>query len=406
VSSTTPKCLPIFDNLPFILHQSPRSDYPSFACRDFSLAQNFVLRYQYNKATFNAYRRETERFLQWAWYIHKDSILACTGQGIEAYLRFCQQPLKAWIGTVKVPRFILKKNIRTPNPRWRPFVATVSKAACRKGQQPNPDYYALSRKSLREVFTVITSFYQFMIEEGSTAINPTKQIRQKSYYFESQQYQPKIRRLSDLQWDYVMETAEIMAKYDPEHERTLFIITALYSLYLRISELCASPRWTPTMGHFERDTDGLWWFITVGKGNKKRDITVSDALLKALKRYRLSQGLTPLPSKGESIPLIPKQRGRGPIRSTSQIRMIVQRCFDQTIARLRKDQLPEEADTLLEATVHWLRHTGISDDIKHRPREHVRDDAGHSSKVIDTYLDTTRRDRHASGKGKQVRQKL
>ena len=35
------------------------------------------------------------------------------------------------------------------------------------------------------------------------------------------------------------------------------------------------------------------------------------------------------------------------------------------------------------ATVHWLRHTGISEDIKSgRPREHVRDDARHSSSDI------------------------
>ena len=35
-----------------------------------------------------------------------------------------------------------------------------------------------------------------------------------------------------------------------------------------------------------------------------------------------------------------------------------------------------------EATVHWLRHTGIFEDVKSRPREHVRDDAGHSSGAI------------------------
>ena len=40
------------------------------------------------------------------------------------------------------------------------------------------------------------------------------------------------------------------------------------------------------------------------------------------------------------------------------------------------------------ATVHWLRHTGISEDVKHRPREYVRDDAGHSSSAItDRYID-------------------
>lgn len=400
------KCLAIFDNLPFLLQQNRPSYCPQFADQDFFYAHTFLIRYKNNASTFNAYRREIERFLQWVWHIHKTSIMTLKGQDIEAYLNFCKKPPQHWIGTQKVPRFVQQSERRMPNPKWRPFVATISKSACRKGQQPNTAFYLLSRKSLREIFTVVGSFYQFMIQEGATALDPTKQIRQKSYYFESQQYENKIRRLSNVQWDYVIATAEQMAKHSSEHARTLFIVTALYSLYLRISELTATARWTPTMGDFHKDSDGLWWFTTVGKGNKKRDITVSDELLAALKRYRLTLGLTPLPAPKESIPLISKIRGQGPIRSTSQIRMIVQRCFDQTAARLKKENLIEEADGLLEATVHWLRHTGISDDIQHRPREHVRDDAGHSSKIIDTYLDTTRRDRHASGRKKRIRPDL
>ena len=53
--------------------------------------------------------------------------------------------------------------------------------------------------------------------------------------------------------------------------------------------------------------------------------------------------------------------------------------------------LKDEAEQMMSATVHWLRHTGISDDVKTRPREHVRDDAGHSSDLItDKYIDTER----------------
>ena len=37
---------------------------------------------------------------------------------------------------------------------------------------------------------------------------------------------------------------------------------------------------------------------------------------------------------------------------------------------------------LMDTAVHWLRHTGISDDAKIRPREHVRDDADHGSGAI------------------------
>lgn len=56
-----------------------------------------------------------------------------------------------------------------------------------------------------------------------------------------------------------------------------------------------------------------------------------------------------------------------------------------------------------KATVHWLRHTGISDDVKIRPKEHVRDDAGHSSSAItDRYIDIELRERHKSAKAKPL----
>lgn len=43
-------------------------------------------------------------------------------------------------------------------------------------------------------------------------------------------------------------------------------------------------------------------------------------------------------------------------------------CFDKAMDELNQDGFKEEAESLLEATVHWLRHTGISDDVKRRPR--------------------------------------
>lgn len=58
---------------------------------------------------------------------------------------------------------------------------------------------------------------------------------------------------------------------------------------------------------------------------------------------------------------------------------------------------------LQTATVHWLRHTGISDDVKHRPREHVRDDAGHNSgATTDKYIDVELQERHRSAKKKSL----
>ena len=203
----------------------------------------------------------------------------------------------------------------------------------------------------------------------------------------------------------MIDSAQCLANQNAVvYERTLFIMNALFAMYLRVSELVETPRWRPSMGHFQMDQEGNWWFLTVGKGNKEREISVSDAMLEALKRYRLSRGLPALPAPGESSPLIHKTRGKGGISSTRQIRSIVQHCFDLAGAKMRADGFTEDAERLGDATVHWLRHTGISEDVKHRPREHVRDDAGHgSSAITDRYIDVERAERHASARNKLIR---
>jgi glycyl-tRNA synthetase (class II) len=103
----------------------------------------------------------------------------------------------------------------------------------------------------------------------------------------------------------------------------------------------------------------------------------------------------------EQTPLLPKGKGNIPIQSVRTIRKIVQVCIDRTIQKLIALGQIEEADSLLASTVHWFRHTGISDDVMERPREHVRDDAGHySSATTDKYINVEMRERHKSAKHK------
>lgn len=397
--------LPIFDIKQFLGENTfQKNDKMLFSIEDFNHANAFLKSYDGSDATFNAYRREVERLLHWSWLVAKKPVRDLRRADIEAYLAFCQSPPLSWIGIKKVPRFIEKGGVRIPNKEWRPFVATVSKAATRKGIEPDRKSYELSQTALREIFAILSSFYNFLIQEEYTEINPIQHIRQKSKYLRKRQGKPKIRRLTELQWDYVITTAETLAQKDPgKHERTFFIMTALYAMYLRISELAASERWTPKMCDFHRDHEGCWWFTTVGKGNKERQIAVSDAMLRALKRYRQHLRLSLLPSPADTSPLLPKVKGKGPISNISHIRKIVQFCFDEAIAQLKEDGHLEDAESLNEATVHWLRHTGISDDVKHRPREHVRDDAGHgSSAITDKYIDIELRERHRSAKKKPI----
>lgn len=372
---------------------------------DYKHSCSFLQAYRGSAETFKSYRREIERLLQWAWFIQVKSLKELRRNDIETFLEFCQSPDTQWIGVKHVPRFIDKDGLRLTNPEWRPFVSSVSKKAHRDGNVPNVKSYVLSQSALQAIFAILSSYFNYLEQEEYTFGNPIAQIRQKSKFLRKHHGMKTIRRLSELQWSYIIETAEQMAAENPMmHERTLFIMNALFAMYLRISELAASSRWIPQMGHFYKDMDGNWWFKTVGKGNKERDISVSNAMLEALKRYRISLGLSSLPSPGESTVLIPKALGKGPIAGTRHIRKIVQHCFDQSMKRLKKDGFIEDAESLMAATVHWLRHTGISEDVKIRPREHVRDDAGHSSSAItDQYIDIELRARHASAKKKLIK---
>lgn len=395
---------PFFDTIKNIKRiECPASIKLAFDRNDFDTTRNFLRQYDGNLQTFNSYRREIERLLQWCWLIKKKSILNLKRIDIEEYLEFCKRPPLSWIGTAKVPRFIEQGGKRIPNETWRPFVVTVSKIQARQGVLPDPKKYSLSEKAFKEIFAVLGSYFKFLIIEEIMEVNPLLQIRQKSKYFKKHQRETIIRKLTELQWDYVIETARKLAESDPKHERTLFIMSALYGMYLRISELTASERWQPQMNHFFKDHDGLWWFNTVGKGNKQRKISVSDAMLLALKRWRKHLKLSALPPPDDKSPLIPRDRGDGAISSSNQIRNIVQYCFNKTVERMQLDGFIEEAQNLQSATVHWLRHTGISDDVKIRPREHVRDDAGHGSSVTtDRYIDVDLRERHASAKKKLI----
>ncbi|MFT4862292.1 MAG: site-specific recombinase XerD [Pseudohongiellaceae bacterium] len=367
-------------------------DAPEDAVADYQSASEFIFSYRGSPDTFSTYRREIEHMLHWCWLVAKKSLKQINREDIESYAEFARHPPAQWIGDKNVPRFIEKGGERIPNPAWRPYVSDGGEYVC-------------SQAGLQSLFSVLSSFFNFLIQENVLTANPVSQIRQKSKFLRKHQSQGKIRRLSPLQWDYVIEAAEQMAATEPAvHERTLFIMNTLFAMYLRISELVDTPRWQPQMGHFQLDQEGNWWFITVGKGNKEREVSVSDAMLEALKRYRRSRGLPSLPSPGESSPLVHKTRGKGGLGSTRQIRGIVQKCFDTAAAKMRAEGFIEDSQRLADATVHWLRHTGISEDVKHRPREHVRDDAGHgSSAITDRYIDVERAERHASAKTKAIR---
>jgi len=378
---------------------------PSFAVKDYQMALNFLYSYRGSADTFGAYRRDLERLLQWSWFVRYQSFLEHKREDIEAFVEFCLKPPKRWISFKKVARFKKDHGEKVPNPEWRPFEAHVSKIDHKAGIEPDRNKYQFSQSALKAMFNILSSFYNYLLQEQVIQVNPLVLIRQKSKFLQKQAKTQLIRRLSNEQWETVINVAKDKAAQNPSHERTVFILSCLFGMYLRISELAATPRWIPTMGDFFKDPEGHWWFKTIGKGNKARQIAVSDAMLNALTHYREKyMKLSPLPSLNEKTPLISHLKNpHKPITNDGPIRNLVQQCFDEAADLLESEGRKEEANGLRVATVHWLRHTGISEDVKRRPREHVRDDAGHSSGAItDLYIDVELRERAKSAKFKTI----
>ncbi len=409
MSTPTPIPKPLFDTLDN-LTESAEFVLPYLKClavtdaeKEYRLCLEFLKSYRNSNDTFTAYRRETERFLQWAWVVCQKSLKDISRNEVRDFLQFVNNPPKSWIATANVDRFLNDGSIRIPNPAWRPFVMRTSKINRRHGKQSDKEDYQLSNKSMEAIFAVLSSLFTFLQQENYLETNPISLIRQKKGYIQRQQVRKVTRKLSKLQWLTVISAAEDMAKEDPQHQRTYFLMSAFYLLGLRISELAYNTERLATMGSFAPDKQGLWWFTTIGKGNKMRDIAVPDELMDALKQYRTVLDLSPLPSRGEQTPLLPKLKGKQGLGSR-QIRNIVQSVFDRAINTLLRKGNKDEAEDLATATVHWLRHTAISSDVEFRPREHIRDDVGHENPgTMDKYIDIDRVARHQSAQHKQLR---
>ncbi|KZN61995.1 integrase [Pseudoalteromonas luteoviolacea CPMOR-1] len=373
------------------------SEYPAMAefLNNNRLAENvcfdelkFLYQFLYvygrkSEATFNRFRNEIERFHLWSWLIQEKSIFELKREDIEAYVDFVVEPDQAWLADSVQWRFKNYQGTRQVNPNWRPFVYKEN---------------GVSQQTLASMFTALNVFYKFAILEEKAFANFVPVVKKNCPYLVVQSQIKLPDTLSDLQWEYVFGVTKDLCEQNPKFERNLFTLACLKGLYLRISELSERPQWSPVMSHFWQDQDGFWFLRIMGKGNKLRDVTLSDDFVMYLKRYRQSRGLTSLPRVDEPHPIIHKLRGQGGM-NVRQLRRIVQESFDLAIDKLKQDGFSEESENLEAATSHWLRHTGATHDAQTRPLKHLSEDLGHS-KIATTdqiYIQTNIKERAKSG---------
>lgn len=387
------------------------------AIEGYFAVRGFLKSYGGNEATYTSYRTHVERLLLWALLVAGKPLLDLRRRDAEAFMEFCLNPPAEWVGPVVKSRFVrvggrkqLESDSHVVNPAWRPFSSTLAKRERKlatEAMSPLPSRpYRMSQGSVAQVFAVCGSFFQHAMDEGLTEVNPFRAVKQKSVYKQRNTLNVASRSLTQLQWSYVIETAELMAAEDASHERTLFIVATLFAMYLRISDLIGRDNWTPSMGDFRRDTTGNWWFHVVGKGNKAARISVRDDYVHGyLARYRRHLGLPPLPSPQERTPLIGTLKGRAGL-SDRHVRLLLQALFDRALQRMAAEGWSDdEVDQLRSVSLHWLRHTSATFDAPLRDMKDLQADLRHNSlsTTQNTYYNSLDEQRAHSVKGLKIK---
>jgi hypothetical protein len=108
---------------------------PVYAYKDYQHVLNFLYSYRGSIDTFNSYRRELERLIQWCWLIQNKSLLLLRRTDIETFIEFCKNPYRRWIGVKTVSRFFEENVKRKSNTSWRPLIVKISKKSYQDGEK-------------------------------------------------------------------------------------------------------------------------------------------------------------------------------------------------------------------------------------------------------------------------------
>lgn len=321
----------------------------------------FLAEYDRSPGTLRVYQRECERLLLWSIVDCGKPLSSLNRQDFEGYLNFLAdpQPASLWCGP-KADR---------ASDKWRPFVGRLSEGA------------------VLTAMAAINSLMRYLVDAGYLAGNPLGLIRQRRRKLAAEAAGPiqsavttdeaeKIERFLDEEmWQAVTRAIEQMPRSTPaqqdEYERARFIGAVLYMLAPRAGEL-ESHR----MNSF-REERGRWWWHVVGKGGKKAKVPVAEDMLQALVRYRKHLGLSAVPKRSDTTPLLVSLKDRSPI-TARRLNQILKRIFAQA-ADLLPPESEHKREKLRAASAHWGRHTGITAKLDSGIGErYVQKDARHS----------------------------
>lgn len=174
---------------------------------------------------------------------------------------------------------------------------------------------------------------------------------------------PQGKALSRALWSEVLQTVELLPR-DTQREldiywQTWWILRLQYHSVFRRFETAKAK-----MSDIVRTADG-YELAVVGKGNKAASIVMTDVFVRDLKAYRSALGLSPMPQASETGPLVvhtcrDKRAAGAHVSEVTVYRRAID-IFERTAERLLDlGATEEDVEPLRGATLHGIRHTGIT----------------------------------------------
>lgn len=274
--------------------------------------------------TVRAYRREAYRLLAWSVSFRDKPISSLDLDDIEEFHKWLQEP--------------------EPHPTWAERGWLIVKGP-------------LSDGSLRQAIVILLGMFNWLVDGHYLSGNPVKMFdggaaaKQQKEELDS----PQERYLPHDLWQWVESSIEALR---PEtnrggaqkaYERKRFVLHFLYLTGMRRSELA-----TATWGRLRKD--GKDWVLKVkGKGRKKlEDVLLLPSAMAALHRYRISLGLTAMPTLAEEHrPIV--QGNSGEAISDNYLNRLMKDILHQLATTLPVEH--EWIATLEKASAHWMRHS-------------------------------------------------
>lgn len=319
--------------------------------------------------TLRNVQKEAERFMLWLEHVHGQSerlLPKATVRDANAFLDYLSSP-------VALPVALLQRHGRSKQPINGP----------------------LARASIRQAIVILHRMFEALRnlpdEAGKPYImfNPWSLVRDASASTDQEEEEVEAA-FSPEEWEAIEETIELMPREKrrdaARYYRARWITQLMYRTWLR-REFVAQL----TMADFIRTNQG-WVVRVVGKGRKTSKLIATNRLMQELSRYRLACGLSAEPGVGEDRPAVLPIRGDGALTGQA-IYVICKAIFAATAHRIQAT-MPEAAQRLLQASPHWLRHTGITAAMESdvNPR-YVQAQAQHSSLKVTNRYDHKRKQR-------------